>query len=148
MAVPRDDLPMQSINFEFLKPNWPELAQLGGFAESHAHADPVSAITKLRMFCEQTVRTLHHTLRLPPLLRPNLVDLLEDTSFRDVVPPVVLSKLHMLRQGGNKAVHSNEGDTTTALRLVREAYELARWMHVTYAKGRLEDCPPFTPPPE
>ena len=96
MAVPRDDLPMQSINFEFLKPNWPELAQLGGFAEAYAHDDPIGAITKLRIFCEQTVRYLHHKLRLPPLLRPNLIDLLDDSSFRDAVPTVVLNILQLV----------------------------------------------------
>ena len=27
---------MKSLNFEILRPNWPELAGLGGFAESYA----------------------------------------------------------------------------------------------------------------
>ena len=30
---------MVSINFEFLRPTWPELAGLGGFAESYARPD-------------------------------------------------------------------------------------------------------------
>jgi type I restriction enzyme R subunit len=148
MAVHPDDLPMQSINFEFLKPHWPDLAQVGGFAEAYAHDDPIGAITKLRIFCEQTVRYLHHKLRLPPLLRPNLIDLLDDSSFRDAVPTVVLNKLHALRISGNHAVHSGTGDTTTALRLLKEAHDLARWLFMTHAGGRLDDCPPFTPPPE
>ena len=38
---------MKSINFEFLRPKWPELAGLGGFAETYAHLDPALHPIKL-----------------------------------------------------------------------------------------------------
>ncbi len=139
---------MKSINFEFLRPKWPELASLGGFAESYAHTDPIGSISKLRAFCEQAAKFIHHELRLPRLVRPNLIDLLDDHSFQSAVPTVVVSKLHALRIEGNRAVHGNKGDTTTALRLSKETYDLARWLHVTYASGKAEDCPQFTEPSE
>jgi hypothetical protein len=139
---------MQSINFEFLRAKWPELAGLGGFAESYAHGDPIGAIAKLRAFCEQTAKFIHHQLRLPRLIRPNLIDLLDDSTFQSAVPRVVVSKLHALRIEGNQAVHGNRGDTTTALRLLKEAYDLGRWLYVNFAGGRVEDCPPYTPPAE
>ena len=72
----RDSI-MKSINFEFLRPNWPELAGLGGFAEAYAHSDPVGAILKLRVFCEQVVEWIHHNQRLPKPYQANLVDLLK-----------------------------------------------------------------------
>ena len=53
---------MKSINFDFLRPKWPELAGLGGFAEAYAHADPVGAISKLRVLCEQVVEWIHIAL--------------------------------------------------------------------------------------
>ncbi len=143
-----DYLLMKSINFEFLKPKWPELAGLGGFAESYAHADPIGAISKLRAFCEQIARFVHFELRLPRLIRPNLVDLLDDSSFQSAVPRVVISKMHVLRIEGNHAVHGNRGDTATALRLLKEAYDLGRWLFVTFAAGKLDECPEFAPPPE
>lgn len=59
------ELPMKSVNFEFLRPKWPELAGLGGFAEAYAHNDPLGGIAKLRSYCEQVVGWLHHQLRLP-----------------------------------------------------------------------------------
>jgi hypothetical protein len=31
---------MKSANFEILRDGWPELAELGGFAEAYAHPDP------------------------------------------------------------------------------------------------------------
>lgn len=142
------DLLMRSINFEFLKPKWPELAGLGGFAEAYAHADPIGAISKLRAFCEQAAKYIHHELRLSRLFRPNLIDLLDDSSFQSAVPRVVVSKMHALRIEGNHAVHGNRGDTTTALRLVKEAYDLGRWLFVNFAGGRAEDCPHYTEPTE
>ena len=139
---------MKSLNFEFLRPKWPELAGLGGFAESYAHPDPVGSISKLRVFCEQTVDWIHHVQRLPKPFRASLNDLLHNQPFKDVVPEIVLSKLHALRMEGNSAAHGNKGDTTTALRLVREAYNISRWLHVNYANGNVSDCPDYTEPPE
>lgn len=139
---------MKSINFEFLRPKWPELAGLGGFAEAYAHADPVGSISKLRVFCEQVVEWIHHHQRLPKPFRANLNDLLHNQPFKDVVPDVVLSKLHALRLEGNNAAHGNKGDTTSALRLMREAFNVARWLHVNYAAGNVADLPGFSEPPE
>ena len=65
-AIPNDQL-MKSTNFEYLRPNWPELAGLGGFAEAYAHSDPVGSIGKLRVYCEHAVKFVRHTLRLPQL---------------------------------------------------------------------------------
>ena len=139
---------MKSINFEFLRPNWPELAGLGGFAEAYAHSDPVGAILKLRVFCEQVVEWIHHNQRLPKSYQANLVDLLNNQPFKDVVPDVVLSKLHALRMEGNRAAHGNKGDMTTALRLMREAHNVGRWIFVNYASGNVDACSVFEEPPQ
>lgn len=143
-----DKLFMKSQNFEFLRLKWPELAGLGGFAEGYAHSDPLGAIGKLRLFCEQVVEWLHHELRLARPPRPNLIDLLENQTFKDSVPEVVISKLHALRMEGNKAIHGSRGDTTSAIRLIQDAYNIGRWLYLTHADGSVEDCPEFTPPPE
>ena len=42
---------MKSINFEFLRDSWPELAELGGFAESYAHPDPASGLIQTPDVC-------------------------------------------------------------------------------------------------
>ncbi|MCA8998867.1 MAG: DEAD/DEAH box helicase family protein [Planctomycetaceae bacterium] len=138
---------MKSQNFEFLRTKWPELASLGGFAEAYSHSDAIGAIAKLRMFCEQVVESIHHDLRLAKPYQANLVDLLTNPPFRDVVPELILSKLHALRKEGNKSLHGGKGDTITALRLLREAHGIGRWMLVTYAGGKAEECPTFQEPP-
>jgi type I restriction enzyme R subunit len=139
---------MKSINFEFLRSRWPELAGLGGFAEAYAHNDPIGAIGKLRAFCEQAVLFIHHELKLPKLFRPNLIDLLDHSAFQTAVPSVVLCKMHGLRIEGNHAIHGNRGDTTVALRLLKDAFDLGRWLYATFGKGNVESCPTFAQPPE
>jgi type I restriction enzyme R subunit len=138
---------MKSQNFEFLRSTWPELAELGGFAEAYAHSDAVGAIAKLRMFCEQVVQWIHVSQGLPKPFQANLIDLLDNQPFREIVPPVVLAKLHGIRKEGNRSLHSNSGDTTSAVSLTRDAYNVGRWLFLTYAGGSVEECPTFVVPP-
>ncbi len=46
---------MQSKNFEFLRPTWADLADIGAIAEQYAHPDPESAVARLRTYAEQIV---------------------------------------------------------------------------------------------
>ena len=96
---------MKSVNFEILRDGWPELAALGGFAESYAHADPASALVKLRLFAENLTKDIYRDLRLPKPEEPTLIDLLKSDAFAAITPKVVLNKLHALRIHGNKAAH-------------------------------------------
>ena len=137
---------IQSRNFEFLRLNWEDLATLGAFAEQYAHSDPPSAVAKLRNFAEQVVLFVYHKHGLPKPFQCNLNDLLTSTSFNQVVPKVVISKLHSLRIQGNKGAHGESVLAQTAVWLLQEAYELGCWMHLSYANGKKEDCPTFIPP--
>lgn len=137
---------MQSKNFEYLRPTWEDLADLGAFAEQYAIPDPQSAVAKLRTFAEQIVLFVYHKHGLPKPYQPNLNDLLTATTFVQAVPRVIVSKLHTLRIQGNKGAHGESVLPQSAVMLVQEAYELGRWMHMNYANGKKEDCPAFTPP--
>ena len=66
---------MKSANFEILRGKWPELAELGGFAEAYAHADPASALVKLRSFAENLTKDVYRDLRLPKPDQPTFIDL-------------------------------------------------------------------------
>jgi type I restriction enzyme, R subunit len=72
---------MKSENFEMLRERWPELAELGGFAEAYAHADPASALMKLRLFAENVTKDIYRDLRLPKPDQPAFVDLLKNPSW-------------------------------------------------------------------
>ena len=137
---------MKSQNFETLRDRWPELAELGGFAEAYVHADPASALVKLRLFAENLTKDIYHDLRLPKPDQLSLVDLLQNPAFSAVTPKVVLHKLHALRMHGNKAAHGERCKPQTALWLLGEAYDLARWLYLGYGDGKAEGISAFRPP--
>lgn len=137
---------MKSLNFEVLRPSWPELADLGGFAEAYAHADPASALVKLRLFAENLTKDIYRDLSLPKPVQAAFVDLLTNDAFLAIIPRVVLDKLHALRIYGNKAAHGEPATTKSALWLLKEAFDLARWLFVQFRKGNAEAIPAFEPP--
>ena len=138
---------MKSANFEILRKGWPELAELGGFAEAYAHADPASALVKLRLFAENLTKDIYRDLRLPKPDQPTFVDLLKNQAFAAITPKVILAKLHALRIHGNKAAHGEEAKRQNALWLLKEAHNLARWLLVRHCDAKATDIPGFTQPP-
>ncbi|ANG63061.1 DEAD/DEAH box helicase [Marinobacterium aestuarii] len=137
---------MKSMNFEHLRPHWPELANLGGFAETYAHLDPQSALVKLRCFVEMLVGAIYRDLKLPVEPNATFMDRLNNGSFTSVVPRVILDKLHAVRINGNKAAHEGNVSADSAVWLVQEAYHLGCWLYVTQADGSPESCPDFQVP--
>ena len=137
---------MKSVNFEILRDRWRDLAELGGFAESYASADPASALVKLRLFAEKMTEAIYRDCRLPQPDRPTLVNLLQSAAFVGITPKVVLDKLHALRIYGNKAAHGEAVRTRLALWLLKEAYDLARWFCVKYGECTADTLAPFSKP--
>lgn len=138
---------MKSENFEFLRQRWPELASLGGFAESYAYADATSALVKLRSFAENLTKDIYRELSLPQPFRPTFIDLLKESTFCSITPKVILDKLHAIRMQGNKAAHGETANPQTALWLLKEAHDLARWLAVNFQKSDPKSLPIFKEPP-
>ena len=138
---------IKSLNFEPLRALYPELANMGGYAEHYAHSDPESALVKLRNFAERLVDCLYIKLKLERVPQSNFVDLLHNASFQTVAQPLVLDKLHLLRRLGNRGAHGEDVETSDALRCVQEAWQLARWLHVTFLSGKVDDFEAFKQPP-
>lgn len=138
---------IKSLNFEPLRAVYPELANMGGYAEHYAHTDPESALVKLRSFAERLVDRLYIKVNLARVPQSNFVDLLHNASFQTVAQPLVLDKLHLLRRLGNRAAHGEDVEASDAVRCVQEAWQLARWLHVTFLGGKVEDFEAFKQPP-
>ena len=138
---------MKSINFEILRDSWPELAALGGFAESYAHADPASALVKLRLFAENLTKDIYRDLRLPKPEQPTLVDLLKNDAFVAITPKVVRDKLHSLRIHGHRAAHGDQVRAPHALSRLQEGHDLARWLCIQYGNAKTGQLPAFREPP-
>lgn len=137
---------MKSTNFELLRANWPELATLGAFAEQYASPDPGSAAVKLRSFAEQIVDFVYHHHGLPKPFQANLNDLLNGAAFLQGIPRVVVQKLHALRITGNRAAHGALVASNQITSLLREAFDLARWLCATYVRVPIDALPQFTEP--
>ncbi|WP_313569623.1 DEAD/DEAH box helicase family protein [Comamonas terrigena] len=138
---------LYSLNFEPLRAVYPELANMGGYAEHYAHSDPESALVKLRNFAERLVDRLYLRLKLERAPQSNFVDLLHNAGFKAVAQPLVLDKLHLLRRLGNRGAHGEDVDVADAVRCVQEAWQLARWLHVTFLDGKVEDFSEYKQPP-
>lgn len=138
---------IRSLNFEPLRPVWPELANMGGYAEHYANSDPEGSLVKLRSFAERVVDHIYIKLQLPRAPQSSFVDLLNNGGFKIVVPELVLDKLHLLRKLGNRAAHGEGLHAMDSIRCVREAWQLARWLHVTFLAGQPTDFADFKEPP-
>ncbi|MCG8339187.1 MAG: restriction endonuclease subunit R, partial [Proteobacteria bacterium] len=137
---------MQSKNFEFLRKQWPELASLGGFSESYAYPDPEGALVKLRAFGECLVGAVYKTYDLPKQPMSTFMDLLKNDSFTASTPRVIQEKLHALRIYGNKAAHGEKCTSKAAVQLVKEAYDLGRWLNITAVGGDVKTLPDYILP--
>ena len=135
---------MESRNFEFLRPHFRELADLGGFAEAYALSDPSGSLVKLRLFAENLVKALFAHHRLERSYQSTLNDLLNDDSFKSITPAVVLDKIHLLRVKGNHAAHGTlhplqPGQIND---FVEEAHKLAKWFALStglFSRSSLPD---------
>lgn len=138
----------QSINFEFLRAERGELADIGAFAETYVYSDPPSSLVKLRLFAEVFVSNLYDRWKLPRPFQANLNDLLNEVCFKQSVPSVILNKIHFLRKVGNNAAHANKGTSADALQGLNCAFDLARWLFVSLYQGSVQTCKEFKAPPQ
>lgn len=141
---------VQSLNFEFLRPHVPLLANLGGFAEKYSYNDPQSASVKLRAFTEELVEQCYSRHRLQRPMGAHLSELLEDRVFTQAIPSLVLSLLHSLRKTGNKGAHGDLVNTEVVMRRLEDALSVGRWFFVSVLRQDVANTPKLfrEPPPE
>ncbi len=138
---------MKSLNFEFLRKDFPDLAALGGFAEAYAHNDPEGATVKLRTFVERMVHGIYESLDLAIPQKAMIGELTFKKVFQDAVPQSVCLKIGALSDHGNKAAHGKSITQQTALWLLKEAHALGCWYYITLSGCNRTDCPEFREPP-
>lgn len=136
---------MKSVNFEFLRDKWPELASLGGFAEQYAWLDPESALVKLRSYIESMIQRFYNENNIRTPAPDSLFELLNTDDFKKVVPSVVLNTFHHIRLAGNKAAHGEFSPLFNVKDLLKDAFHLGCWFFIING-GKQDDCPSFTLP--
>ena len=137
---------MQSVNFEFLRPKWPELAELGGFAEQYSWTDSSSAAVKLRAFAEHLLTIIYDGYQLPKPFQANLNDLIGNDAFTQIAPSIIQKKLHALRITGNHAAHGGGASEQQVKYLLREAFDLGCWLAMTMGNVPQANLPAYQPP--
>ena len=135
-------------NFEFLSEKLPELSSLGAFAEQYIYIDPASAGVKLRSFAEKFVETIYSLLNisLPEDEDKDLYNLIKFPAFSNSVPQSVIHLLHSIRILGNKAAHGSEISSDDAEFVLRQAFDLGKWIYATYCGGSLTDVDGYKQP--
>ncbi|MCC5806652.1 MAG: DEAD/DEAH box helicase family protein [Opitutales bacterium] len=148
-AEPHPATIMESRNFEFLREEFRELADLAAFAESYAYSDPVSALVKLRTFAEFLVKAVFAHHRLEFGYQNTLNDLLNDASFKAMTPAVIQDKLHLLRIKGNHAAHGTLYKESEAKipDFLKEAHDLGRWLVLSVSGCPAGSLPTWHPIP-
>jgi Domain of unknown function (DUF4145) len=139
---------MQSLNFEELCNDYPELADLGGFAEQYVYSDPEGAVAKLRKFGEALARAIWRHYRLPRLPETQS-ELLKTPTFVSNVPRDILDKFHSVRRTGNDGIHPSNRPVTkdAALSRLKDAHDLGKWWAMPADKSGIESFQIFRTPP-
>lgn len=134
-------------NFEFLKDNFPVLANFGELAEKYLYSDSNSCLMKLGMIGE-TIVNLIFTYDRIPLPHDNTAVKRIDTLFREgMLPRDLVNILHALRKIRNKAVHENYSSVEDGKALIQMAHSLSEWFMQTYGDWNYQNQP-FVMPSE
>lgn len=139
---------MNSVNFEFLRPQYDVLANLGGLAEAVLHVDPGSALTRLRSFAEEMTKTIYKEESLPRFPQASFYELVKNPVFAGCVDKSLIHQLNFLRIQGNDSAHGAEGDLRNAKLALTTAHQLAGYMALTYCGLRKEGLPIFKEIPD
>ena len=136
---------MSTTNFDFLRPREPELWQLGAQAERYFHADPNTCLLKLRQFGEQLAQDVAERMGLHPQPGESQFELIGRLQRAQLVPYEVSDLLHKVRMVGNEANHAGSGDHRSALATLKLCWQLALWLHRSFATPGFKSGP-FVPP--
>ena len=134
--------------FGFLLPEWPDIHGAAARAEALALSDPRAAAFYTRRTLELVVAWLYRfDRRLKKPYQDNLNALIHEPTFRAATGDAVFFKARLLKDIGNKAVHSEgEFSLAEACGAVKDLFHIAFWLVRSYATGaKLVDTLQFDP---
>jgi type I restriction enzyme, R subunit len=129
-------------HFAFLDAEWPDLIAEAKKAEALAYPDPRTSCFYARRTLELAVTWLYRSdssLKLP--YDDSLSSLIHAPEFRKLVDQALLTKAKLIKDLGNRAVHSAKRiEAQDAVTAVRELFHFTYWLARTY--GRRSRPPP------
>lgn len=134
---------MKSTNFEFLRPENDNLANLAALAEAVAFIDPGSALTRLRGFAEEVTKAIYKEEKLPRLPQATFYELIKSSVFESCVNKSLIHQINFLRVQGNETAHGGEGDARNTQVALGIAHQLAMYMGIRYYGKAKNDISTF-----
>jgi type I restriction enzyme, R subunit len=124
-------------NFDFLKPEFPEIAEAASRMEGLVMPDARAACFYGRRAVELLVHWLYeHDRELSKPYSAKLGALLAEPSFHKLVPQEIRAKLNFVQTLGNKAVHSRAPVRQyDALQACKEIFHACFWLARTYTNN-------------
>ena len=114
-------------NFLLLKSNWTDLFNYAVKAKNNISGDPSIACVHMRCFAEHLVDVLYQHLNLSTPQPNSLFTRLDQHEFKQLIPEVIQSGLHMVRMIGNKAAHGQHIESQIAIDLLADLNDLTAW---------------------
>lgn len=138
---------LTSLNFDFLREEWPDFTELCAFAEHYAYSDPAASLVKLRTFAERMVHWLYDAAKLEKPYVRTLDSLSKDLFNKGRINQTELNMFDTIRLAGNTAAHQGSGTSAQAINTLETSYGLAQWFFVTVRPKKAPAIfPAFTPP--
>lgn len=119
-------------NFEFLRNDYPALADFGGLAERYYKSDPNSCLMKLGMMSETIVRLIYQIDGIEPPTTDKADQRIIKLRREDYITDDLESLFHILRKKRNLATHENYSSEEDARAMLPIAHSLAEWFYETY----------------
>ena len=141
-------------NFDFLKPDFPQLCDHATHAENLVHSAPRASCFYIRYTLEQAVHWLYANdpyLQLP--YDDKLSALIHEQTFQDNLSPNLFPKLRTIQKMGNIAVHRSAPiGTSDSLHLIEELFHFLYWLCRSYSPngktlGKIDFNPQLTQQP-
>ncbi|EIW90052.1 DEAD/DEAH box helicase [Alishewanella agri BL06] len=139
---------MISTNFEFLRPENDNLANLCALAEAVLYIDPGSTLVRLRSFAEELTKTIYKEELLPRMPQASFYELLKSPVFEDCVSKSLIYQINFIRVKGNDTAHGAEGEIQNAQMALRTAHQLAIYLAVKYYGKDQNQLPGFAEVPD
>jgi type I restriction enzyme, R subunit len=140
-------------NFDFLKPDFPQLYNHATNAENLVHSAPRASCFYIRYTLEQAVHWLYANdpyLQLP--YDDTLGALIHEQTFQDNLSPNLFPKLRTIQKMGNIAAHRSAPiSTSDSLHLIEELFHFLYWLCRYYSPngktlGTIDFNPQLIPP--
>ena len=143
--IPVDQNTHPQSNFSFLQVYDTQLVRLGMLAEKYFPEDPNTCLIKLRQFGELLAQQMASRVGIYESPAETQFELIRRLEYQGFLPREISELFHELRQSGNTASHSLEGNHYSALSVMKIAWQVGIWFHKTFTDASFKSGP-FKPP--